>query len=898
MKQREQNRVYQETLPSAALLRLLHQLPPALTPFIGREREYTCLLDRLYNPAQRLVTVIGPGGVGKTRLAVQAAQACTPCNDTVSPFTHGVYFVPLSTCDARRPLESTLATAIAAALDLPLTGPEDSIDQLRDYVREKALLLVLDNIEHLVASASFLMTLLRDAPHMKMLVTSRERLNLMGEAMVVLDGLDVPAPDQASDPAIIAQADSVRLFVQLARAMVSDFALTDQNAAAVVQICRLVEGLPLGIELAAHWSRVLSCADIAHEIAQNLDFLASTMHDLPKRHQSLRAVFASSWQLLTEAEQQTLRQLSVFRGGFTREAAATVTDASLPLLTALVDKSLVRRVVAGTNTVVRYEIPEVLRQYAFEQLNQAQDAAVSIERHATYYLEVLASYRDALRGAGQRAALDAIYGDIAQIRAAWDWAVQHGDSQQIGRCADALFHFYNIRSWFQEGADAFGQALHVLADCRCSGPAAEVRGVVLAQYGWFVFQLGRPGEACSLLEESLATLRAVGAQAKLVFTLNHLAAVYSYLGAYPRTQTLCKESLRTALELGDLYAQNVACNVLSQTAYADGSYKTAQVWSQQCLVLEQQIGNRWSLAFSLANLGKVVYALGNYDEASCLFVQSLQIRREMNDTRGVATCLQRLGDIAVAQNDLDQARHHYDQSLALFREIGNRWGMAATLTSLGQLALAQNNAVAASNALQEALRLALHLDALPQVLVIFTAFTRLMRQRGDTILAEELEACVANNPPTLELCRAHIERALTWSWVDCSTACSRVVGQSLVEGQAVSLPQAMALLADDPKTLVGAQSGITPSSKIQNPNPNSQPSTPNSQPIIPALAELTPRELEVLQLVAHGLTDAEVAEQLVLSRRTVSTHLSTIYSKLHVKSRSAATRLVLENGLV
>ncbi len=572
---------------NAAPARALHNLPAALTPFVGRDAECAQVIARLRQPSSRLLTITGAGGVGKTRLALQAAQALIPAPGVDTPFVHGVYLAPLATLGEHETPGDVLAATLVSALGIALAGPEPPAAQVIQYLREKMVLLLVDNLEHVSDGLAFITSLLQASPALKIVVTSRQRLSMRGEQVIELVGLPFPAPGQ---PATLeAQADyaAIDMFVQSAQALQPDFALSAETAPAVARICQLVEGLPLGIELAAAWIRVLSCDEIAQEIGRNLDFLSSAMHDLPARQRSLRAVFDYSWNLLSEPEQQALRQLAVFRGSFTREAATAVlrteskglsdetlhsvlsTQSSvlLTLLAALVDKSLVRRVT--TEGVPRYEILELLRQYLTEHLAHAGEADAAATRHSAYYCAWMGARTAELRGKEQGAALAAIGREIEQIRAAWRCGVANADSAALGNAADSLCHFYDMRSWFHEGAEAFGAASQALA---AQPDVADqlVYGKLLARLGWFTFYLGRQSEAKTLFDQSLAILRRLDARADMVFTLNYLGAVCSYLGDYTQTRALCRESLVIAEALGDDYGRAIACNILGQTAYEGG----------------------------------------------------------------------------------------------------------------------------------------------------------------------------------------------------------------------------------------------------------------------------------------------------------------------------------------
>lgn len=464
-----------------------HNLPMPLTPLIGRDAECAQALSRLADPVCRLVTLLGVGGVGKTRLALEVAHTLMPTTNPNSPFTHGVVFVPLASLTAHDAHDDGLAMAVAGALGVILSGHESPALQVRHYLQDKALLLVLDNMEQLGIGVGFIATLLRDAPALKVLAASRSRLGLRGEWIVSLDGLPFPDDDDGNADSPTGEYAALDLFAQAARASAPNFTLTPESTPAAARICRLVAGLPLGIELAASWVNVLSCDEIADEIERSLDFLTSSTLDLPERQWSLRAVFASSWELLDPNEQQALRRLASLRGSFTREAAAAVAGATLSTLASLLNKSLVRRAdVSG-----RYALLEPLRQYAAEQLESHDESDPVARRHTIYYLTLLAERKAALRGSQQQAALDELGAELTHIRDAWRWAVTHAYADMPEQAIDSLFHFYDMQSWFGEGALAFAALSQATSTRLDDRRVALVHGMALARQGWFTFYLGR-----------------------------------------------------------------------------------------------------------------------------------------------------------------------------------------------------------------------------------------------------------------------------------------------------------------------------------------------------------------------------------------------------------------------
>jgi len=452
------------------------KLPIQPTPFVGREDELFQLATHLADPTVKLVTILGPGGMGKTRLAIEAARA------QAEAFADGVYFVSLASIDD----PGFISSQIAEVLDLPFYVRDQrehweydtQIEQLLSHLKEKQLLLILDNAEHLLSTAfpslpkweksvdQLVADIVQTAPGVKILATSRERLKLHGETLLPLDGLSVPEQEAhkrqgLSSPEIgpdLAAYSAVELFRQGACRVRPEFGLRPDNLADVIDICHLVAGMPLGIELAASWVELLSPAEIAAEIRNGLDFLETGLHNIPDRQRSIRLVFESTWNRLSQIEQAAFQQLTIFRGGFGREAAHQVTGASLRTLMALVNKSLLRPDLKG-----RYQLHELLRQFGAERL--AQDPATETtvrDRHCAYFATFLQQKEPGLRGRNQGQALAEIELELDNVRAAWQWAVTQGKLDEIDRAMESLCEYHRIRGRIDEGWKFFSPAAMAL----------------------------------------------------------------------------------------------------------------------------------------------------------------------------------------------------------------------------------------------------------------------------------------------------------------------------------------------------------------------------------------------------------------------------------------------------
>ncbi len=401
------------------------RLPPQSTPFVGREEELTQLAGLLDNQACRLITLVGPGGIGKTRLAVRAAAASVGFRD-------GIYFVPLVGVAS----SDLLVSAMADALGLTLYGGKSLQEQLLDALREKEMLLLMDNFEHLLPAAEWVAEILRAAPRVKILVTSRERLNLQEEWLISVGGLCYPPKEmEVLSTSCHEPYAAVQLFVQGAQRVRLGFVLTEADQPFVVRVCQLMDGMPLAIELAANWVRLLSCQEVSARLEKSVDFLTTACRDLPARHRSIRAVFDQSWQMLSPDERAVFKRLTVFRGGFRSEAAESVADTTLERLASLVDKSFLRRNPAG-----RYEIHELLRQYGEEKLSEEEKRQVH-EAHCITFIKFLHDRESNSSKGKLKTAFNEVAEEIENIRAGWEWAVLHRRIAEIGQGYYNLYYF-------------------------------------------------------------------------------------------------------------------------------------------------------------------------------------------------------------------------------------------------------------------------------------------------------------------------------------------------------------------------------------------------------------------------------------------------------------------------
>jgi predicted ATPase/DNA-binding SARP family transcriptional activator len=690
-----------------------HNLPIQLTPFVGREGELVRIQDRLIDPNCRLLTLVGPGGSGKTRLALEAAGRL------IDLYRDGVFFVSLASLQSAE----FIVPAIAQALGFSFYEGREMRQQLLDYLRQKHLLLVLDNVEHLLGEhllaeptvrdrpgAALLVTdVLKAAPEVKIVATSRARLDVQGEHLFPVEGMDVPDEQAVAEgrirPRDVGGYSAIQLFAQGARQVQPDFEWTANNVGNAVRICRLVEGMPLAILLAAAWVRLLSPAEIVVEIARGIDFLATDARDVPQRQRSVRAVFNHSWNLLDERKREAFAALSVFRGGFTRMAAQAVARASLRELAALVDRSLVHHTPTsstgpgagvGPEPGGRYEVHVLLRQYAEEKLEDAGRGNAVRDAHSAYYAAALGQWAADLKGTRQQTALAEMEVEIDNARAAWEWALGQRQVDRLALGIDGLCTFYECRGRFEEGASSCQKLAQRLASpAEDLTERARLLAKVLVWQSAFCRILGDTegaerllAEATGYLEERVPTGK--DARPEKALLLLEAGRVAFQRGDHARAGQYYTQSETLYRAIGDTWGVAQALSALGQVMHLNGEFDSAEGILQESLALQQSLGDRRGMARTLIELSSTNIDRGRPEEAERLARQATSIRQEIGDPSGVANGLFVITCIHVFRGQFAEACSMFEDSIAVQRRLGNRvelaWGysgLAWTQCNLG-----------------------------------------------------------------------------------------------------------------------------------------------------------------------------------------------------------------------
>ncbi len=652
-------------------------LPRALTPFIGREPELSALGGLLCDPQCLLLTIVGPGGIGKTRLAVEAADQYK------DRFPDGVWFVPLSELNS----PALLVPAIAGALHFRFQDSTDPQPQLLRYLSGKKSLLILDNAEHLLEGVGLFTAILQACPDVKLLVTSRERLNLLSEWVFDITGLPVPPGDGVE---LFESYSSVALFLQSARRACPSFVLEETDRAGITSICRLVEGMPLAIELAAVWICTLSLSEIEQEIQRNLDFLSTTMRDLPERHRSMRAVFEHSWNLLSEQEQQALSRLSVFRGGFTREAAEQVAGTSLSSISTLVNHTLLRRTAHG-----RYDLHELVRQYSAGRLaTDPEMNSATQKRHHAYFLALAEASDQELKGSNQLDWLERLEADYSNLRAALEWSLKSGcagpgDDSAL-RLAGALRWFWRMRGHFHEGRDWLIQALKTC-------PKRYTTARAYAQLGLSMLMniLGDLGAAGPQAEESAAIFRKLGNQQGLAEVLSEAGATFVWQGEATLAFARFEEALALFRQAGNRWGEAQVLYRLGDTLVDYRCDSVGKDMLEESAKILEELGEKYLYVYVLISLGAIEIQVGNYTSARTHLERGLAVATEIKHPSGVADSLTSLGDVCRIQGDYLTAHSQLEAAYQVHQEAGSSIWETGVLCFLAENEIAQGNLSAA-----------------------------------------------------------------------------------------------------------------------------------------------------------------------------------------------------------
>jgi predicted ATPase/DNA-binding CsgD family transcriptional regulator len=819
-------------------------LPFQLTRFIGRQQEMVEVRRAL--SGARLVTLTGPGGSGKSRLAMEVARP--PAGDG----RDGPAWVDLAPVAD----ESLVVRTVAAAVGVPEQGGQPAGDGLTAFLGDRELLLVLDNCEHLAGTCAGLAErLLRECPALRLLVTSRQPLAVAGETVYPVPALRCPPaglPDEVDAAGRVGQArldelaafEAVSLFLDRAAAAKHGFVLTPENAGSIATICRELDGMPLAIELAAAWVSVLSAGQIAARLNDRLGLLAfGGRAGIAERHQTLRATLDWSHDLLTPPEQALLRRLSVFAGGCSLAAAEAVCSGQgvdgemlLPLLGSLVDKSFVTAETIH-HSEARYRLLETIRQYAAEKLEAAGEWALLRDRHFEFYLELVQDVEPKLTGAYQELWLNWLAGEYDNLRAALSRALETGQIAAGLRMAVCLYQFWTIRDHVEEGLDWSGRLLARAGEG--VPPAVRASALVYASImagrrGQSGLQSRYAGEAAALAE----TAAAAGPEGRRALALARGAQgwVAQKAGDYRKALELAGQEAELFRELGDGHNLGLALSIFSFSAMSLGELAQAQAMLDEARPLLRQSGDPYRLAMALNYSGDLARCQGEYGRAEAAYLESIELLREVDARRDLASALHNLGHACWHQGRRARARALFEESLAIHQEQQNRLGLAECL--IGFAALAVGAGLPA-----EAVRLLGAAGA-----------------AGGRHITDEWAATRREFEQQLERARAGLtEAGFQREWA---------------AGQWASLDQAVALAEE-----VAGRAAAAEAAQAE-------------------VGGLTAREAEVAGLIGRGLANGEIAERLVISKRTVESHVANIRGKLGFTTRAQMVRWAIETGLV
>jgi predicted ATPase/class 3 adenylate cyclase/DNA-binding CsgD family transcriptional regulator len=866
-----------------------NNLPIQPTPFLGRVQEVAAVAALLRREDVRLLTLTGPGGTGKTRMALQVAAELSEV------FPDGVYFVNLA------PLSDPefVLPAIAQVLDVKEMGEHTLLDLLKAFLREKCMFLVLDNFEQVVQAALSVAELLVACPKLKIVVTSRMALHVRAEHEFAVLPLALPDLKHLPDLVVLSQYEAVALFIERGQAVKSDFQMTNATAPAVAEICVRLDGLPLAIELAATRIKLFPPHALLARLGQRLPVLTSGARDAPARQRTLRDTIAWSYLLLDAQEQRLFRRLSVFIGGCMLEAVEAVCQAPdesaaqiVDQVASLIDKSLLRQT-AQEGKEPRLMMLETIREYGLEMLTTTGELEATRRAHAAYYLTLAEEAESGLRGAQQLAWVERLDREHDNLREALSWSLEPGPGEEdeqrreLGlRLGGALRYFWITYVHHNEGRTFLERALAASA-----GVATAGRAKALVAAADLAFGQGNMVAMRSLAEEALVLCRQLGDRAGIAFCLYLLGSFATQSGEHATAGSQLEESVAIFRELGNKERLAWSLWAMGNLDSTLGEYVRARACYEEALALFRELGHKAAIVEMLAFIGGVLFASQeDLVTARSLIDEALMLARKLDDNTWnkwmLALSLGYSAELALIQDDVATARSQAEEAMVLWREHhAPKVYFVWPLYLLAQVEARQGNYTEARRRYAEILTLAREVDDKPGLPFYLEQLAEVVAAQEEVEWAARLWGAAETlretiGSPLQPVYRAGYERAVAAARTHFD---EQAFAEAWVEGRNMRLEQVLA-----------APGPAAASTQISA----GQPTTTTAKPSPTYPAGLTTREVEVLRLVAQGLSDARVAEQLVISPRTVNTHLTSIYNKLGVESRTAATLYAVEHQLV